>query len=130
MLKARAGEGFATLAATYSEDPSKTRGGDLGTFARGSMVKEFDDVVFSMQPNDISDIIKNTIRLSHHQARYDLTRSHPAHRKVRAAIAQKLKAEQAKPATFQAANEAYEAIITAGSLWPTPKSMETGCCCH
>lgn len=116
LLKARAGEDFAALAATYSEDSSKTRGGDLGAFTRGSMIKEFDDAVFSMQPNDISDIIKT--QFGYHIIKLDkilLAATQPIE-EVRAAIAQKLKTEQAKPATFQTANEAYEAIIAAGSL--------------
>ncbi len=38
---------FETIARTVSEDPgSKDKGGDLGFFARGVMVKEFDSVVF------------------------------------------------------------------------------------
>jgi peptidyl-prolyl cis-trans isomerase D len=116
MSKARAGEDFATLAATYSEDSSKTKGGDLGAFARGSMIKEFDDAVFAMQPGNISDIIKT--RFGYHIIKLDkiIPATTQPIEEVRAAIATKLKNEQAKPATFQVANEAYEAIIAAGSL--------------
>ena len=46
---------FAELAKKYSQDPgSAAKGGDLGTFGRGSMVKSFDDAVFSMKPGEIS----------------------------------------------------------------------------
>jgi peptidyl-prolyl cis-trans isomerase D len=42
---------FAELAKAKSQDPgSAANGGDLGFFARGAMVKPFDDVVFRMQP--------------------------------------------------------------------------------
>lgn len=41
------GADFAELARTHSSCPSGKRGGDLGEFAPGVMVKEFDEVVFS-----------------------------------------------------------------------------------
>jgi peptidyl-prolyl cis-trans isomerase C len=41
------GADFAGLARTHSSCPSGTRGGDLGEFGRGAMVREFDEVVFS-----------------------------------------------------------------------------------
>jgi len=42
-----AGGDFAQLAIANSLCPSKAKGGDLGTFSPGKMVKEFDEVVFS-----------------------------------------------------------------------------------
>ncbi len=58
--RARKGEDFAKLAEKYSEDPgSKERGGDLGPFARGSMVKAFEDAAFSMTPGQISDPVRS-----------------------------------------------------------------------
>jgi len=43
----REGSDFADLAEKHSKCPSGTRGGDLGSFGRGQMVPEFDQVVFS-----------------------------------------------------------------------------------
>jgi len=47
LARAKAGEDFATLAKTYSQDPgSKDQGGDLGFAKKGAYVPEFDDVIF------------------------------------------------------------------------------------
>lgn len=52
-------EAFSELAKELSEDPGSAKmGGDLGFFARGSMVKEFEDAVFAMQPDEISEVIE------------------------------------------------------------------------
>jgi len=48
------GADFAKLAKADSEDPSTAGdGGDLGTFGRGTMIKPFEDAVFSMKPGEL-----------------------------------------------------------------------------
>jgi peptidyl-prolyl cis-trans isomerase D len=47
------GASLATLAKEYSEDSSKDSGGDLGTFARGQMVGEFENAVFDGNVGDL-----------------------------------------------------------------------------
>ena len=52
------GGSFTELAQRFSDDPSGKRGGDLGTFARGEMVAEFEDVAFALKPKEISSPVR------------------------------------------------------------------------
>jgi parvulin-like peptidyl-prolyl isomerase len=52
------GAKFANLAKEVSLCPSKKRGGDLGTFGRGQMVKEFETAAFTLQKGQLSPIVK------------------------------------------------------------------------
>ena len=49
---------FAKLAAEHSLCPSGARGGDLGYFGRGQMVKPFEDAAFSMEIGAVSEPIE------------------------------------------------------------------------
>ena len=52
------GADFAEVAKEHSTCPSGTRGGDLGTFGRGQMVPEFDQVVFNEDLNTVHGPVK------------------------------------------------------------------------
>jgi peptidyl-prolyl cis-trans isomerase SurA len=61
LLKLRGGANFETIVGQYSDDPStKERGGDLGWFRSGTMVREFDNAAFSLRPGEISGIVETT----------------------------------------------------------------------
>ncbi len=54
-------ENFGPLATQFSQDEgSRTKGGDLGWFSRGRMVKEFEEAAFQMPPGKISAPIKTS----------------------------------------------------------------------
>ena len=53
----RQGRPFAAVAKEFSLSPDAEEGGDLGFFARGQMPPEFDQVVFTLAPGRISDLV-------------------------------------------------------------------------
>jgi peptidyl-prolyl cis-trans isomerase SurA len=73
------GRPFGEVAAAASDDPSSQRGGDLGTFERGMMVPEFEDVAFQLEPNQISTPFRtrfgwHIVQVLQHNAQTDSTK--------------------------------------------------------
>lgn len=59
LAELRAGGDFEVLAKRYSDDPgSKERGGELGWFRQGQMVRPFENVAFALRPGDVSGIVE------------------------------------------------------------------------
>jgi len=58
LKQVKEGKDFAELAIELSDGPSKERSGDLGFFARGSMIKPFEDVAFALSVGEVSDIVE------------------------------------------------------------------------
>jgi peptidyl-prolyl cis-trans isomerase C len=59
LKRAKQGEDFAGLATELSDDGSKENGGDLGFFPRGRMVPAFEEVAFTLQPGQTSDVVRS-----------------------------------------------------------------------
>ena len=84
---------FEEVARKFSDDPSGQRGGDLGTFERGEMVGEFEDVAFGLKPNEVSQPVRSRygwhlIQVLQHFSKTDSTseRVHARHVLLQAKI--------------------------------------------
>jgi peptidyl-prolyl cis-trans isomerase D len=104
---------FADLARKHSEDPgSAAQGGDLDFFARGAMVKPFEDAAFALKPGEVSPVVQSDF--GYHIIQLDAVRG--GEKKpfdaVRAEIADQARQQQATKrwaeATEQFSNMAYE----------------------
>jgi peptidyl-prolyl cis-trans isomerase C len=56
--KLQDGQDFAALAKEFSEGPSSDKGGDLGYFGRGQMVKPFEEAAFALRIGEVSGIVE------------------------------------------------------------------------
>ena len=110
------GSDFKALAKQYSEDSSKNNGGDLGFFSAGQMVQPFDETVFSMQQGAISDVVKTQFGYHIIQLEEIKPPTLQTLAEVSESIKSNLQRKEAESLAFQAANDAYEAIISTGSL--------------
>jgi peptidyl-prolyl cis-trans isomerase D len=113
---AKTGEDFSELAKQFSEGPTGPKGGDLGSFSRGRMVKPFDDAVFALNEGEISDIVET--QFGFHVIKVE--KIEPAHTRtleeVKDEITFQLQKQKGNELAFTGATEAYEKIILAGSL--------------
>lgn len=116
--EARGGADFAELARQNSEGPSASEGGDLGWFARGDMVEAFDEEVFAMEPDSVSDPVRS--RFGFHVIRLEDVRGDdaPAFAEVREKVAEEWRAEQG-------ADRLFERLPTFKDLLYTRDSLET-----
>jgi peptidyl-prolyl cis-trans isomerase C len=58
LRKAKSGGNFSLLAKEYSTCPSKNKGGDLGWFGPGKMVRQFEDAVKKMAVGRVSNVVQ------------------------------------------------------------------------
>lgn len=127
----QAGGDFAELARKYSEDTgSAQQGGNLGPFTRGRMVREFENVAFSLKPGEVSGLVRT--QFGYHIIKV-LSREVPtleANRKsIEASIQQQRASEVAKAKAAEAArltetNKDLNAV--AKSLGVPAQVRETG----
>ena len=62
LRRIRAGEDIADLARQYTDDPAtKAQGGDLGYFARGTMLDAFERAAFTLEVGEVSEPVKTEV---------------------------------------------------------------------
>jgi parvulin-like peptidyl-prolyl isomerase len=59
LAKLAAGEDFAALAGTASDDDSRQRGGDIGLRSRGTLALAYEQALFSLKPGERSDVVES-----------------------------------------------------------------------
>jgi parvulin-like peptidyl-prolyl isomerase len=61
LARVRAGEGFDAVALEVSDDEAtRDEGGDLGSFPRGRMLPEFEEVAFALEPGQVSEPVETS----------------------------------------------------------------------
>ncbi len=96
---------FGEFAAQYSKDPgSAEKGGDLGFFGRGLMVKPFDDAAFSMKVGDITGPVET--QYGYHIIRLDAIKAMKP--TAQEAVRAQIESEIRKPKVAKAFAEAAE----------------------
>jgi len=123
MKKAKSGEDFAALAKKYSEGPSKDKGGFLGAFKRGDMVKPFSEAAFKMEPGEISEPVRtrfgwHIIKVEKHEKA-----SVKPIEKVRDVIRGKLALQKARNLAYEKAEAAYDVSYDGDDLVKNAKHM-------
>ena len=58
LKRVKDGEDFAEIAKRLSDGSTKEQGGYIGTFKRGELAKQLEDVVFAMKRNELTDVIE------------------------------------------------------------------------
>jgi peptidyl-prolyl cis-trans isomerase D len=140
LKQAKAGADFAELAKKYSEDEGSAKnGGDLDFFGKGKMVPEFDQVVFTMQPGQISDLVKtqfgyHIIKLVDKKAAATRTLpevrqqildqlSNETARAQAADLAQAIASEVSKPADLDKAAKAHGLMVQESAFFARDESI-------
>ena len=118
-LARKPGADFAQLAMKYSEDTgSAKQGGDLNYFPRGRMVPAFEEKAFSMQPGEISDLVRT--QFGFHIIKVTDRRGFDYYKNI---IARNLARQKAETQLSQTAKQAVEAARSGKTLEAVAKEF-------
>ncbi|MBU4377061.1 MAG: peptidyl-prolyl cis-trans isomerase [Candidatus Omnitrophica bacterium] len=110
LKKLKGGLDFQKAANEYSKDSTKENGGDLGFFEKGKMIPDFEKAAFSLNPGEISGIVKT--QFGYHIIKVEGKR--PSYtetfEEAKEKISQRLTTERAKAKSYTEAFRARGAI--------------------
>ncbi len=111
----RGGADFAAVARERSEDPStKEKGGELGLFSRGQMVKPFEDAAFALSPGQVSDVVRTDFGFHVIQVEAREPAKDQSFEEVRDTLARELLAQDAGKAAVRKEAESLAAAVKEG----------------
>jgi len=119
-------ESFADVARKNSQDPgSASNGGDLDFFARGAMVKPFEDAAFAMKKGDISEVVTSDFGFHIIKLTDIKTPKQKSFEELRAGLEDELKNQQAR-AKFAEAAEMFTNLVyeQSDSLKPVAQKLK------
>jgi peptidyl-prolyl cis-trans isomerase D len=111
----RGGADFATVARERSEDPStKDKGGELGFFSRGQMVKPFEEAAFALAPGQVSDVVRTDFGFHLIQVEAKEPPKDQSFEEVRETLARELLRQDAGKAAVRKEAESLAAAVKQG----------------
>ena len=120
----KAGADFAELAKKTSEDEgSGPQGGDLGCFAQGAMVPEFEQAAFALEPGQTSDLVRTNY--GYHVIRVNSKRPETALEltQVKDQIQQVVRTDKVRTLVEDAAQSVSDALRAGRSLEDAAKAQ-------
>jgi len=123
--EAKAGKDFAELARKYSDDPgSAAKGGELGYFPRGAMVKPFEQAAFSLKPGELSGIVETPFGFHIIECQGYIEAGIKPLSTVTDQVKEGLRAEDAAQLALEKAMDAYNINRKGGSLDAAAKAND------
>lgn len=123
LQRIREGEDFKRLAGKYSEDPgSGKKGGDLGWFPRGVMLKGFEEAAFSLKKGEVSGVVETVFGF--HIIKVEEKRGPVKRlmREVRGVIVEALRSARSREEAYRAIKDLHKPLEEAKSVGELKKA--------
>jgi peptidyl-prolyl cis-trans isomerase D len=118
------GDDFAQVAKEVSDGPSAEQGGDLGWFGRNSMVQEFEQAAFGMEPGEVSEPVRT--QFGFHLIRLDDRREAGVQPldQVHEEIQSRLAREKAMGTLEDTLDQVLQIVLTSGDLHQAAETVQ------